>query len=89
MNSYHVFVLSYGREGVERVHIAYTGQTRDEAERRLKPSQRKRIIGYRLARPTEHYREEIAAREAREIDPEAIQVAIASGKRRRVVYRDK
>lgn len=89
MNSYHIFVLSYGREGVERVHITYTGQTREEAERQLKPSQRKRIIGYRLAHPTEHYRASIEAREARGIDHEAIQAAIAAGKRRKVVYRDK
>lgn len=89
MNSYHVFVLSVGQNGVERVYIPYTGQTREEAEKTLKRTQRPRIIGYRLAHPTSHYREAIAEREARVVDHDAIQAAIAAGRKRRVVYRDK
>ena len=83
-NSYHVFVLKVGQEGVERVYIEYTGQTRDEAEKTLKRSQRARVIGYRLARPTSHYREEIAAREARVRDPEA---ALLTKSKRRFRYK--
>lgn len=91
MNSYHIFVLKVGKEGVERVHIMYTGQTREEAERSLKPSQRKRVIGYKLAHPSSHY---AAEREERERAwparlAEAQDKLAAGGKRRRVIYRDK
>jgi hypothetical protein len=86
-----VFVLSVGQSGVERVYIEYTGQTREEAEKTLKRTQRARIIGYRLARPSSHY---AAAREERERTwpeklAEAQEKLAAGGKRRRVVYRDK
>lgn len=91
MNSYHVFVLSVGQNGVERVYIPYTGQTREEAEKTLKRTQRPRIIGYRLAHPSEHYRAEIEERErtwpARLAEAKA--KLAAGGKRRRIVYRDK
>ena len=62
--SYHVFVLSVGKEGVERIHVLDEGQGQEGAEKSLKRSQRKRVIGYRLAHPTSHYRVEIADREA-------------------------
>ena len=87
--SYHVFVLSVGQNGLERKYIEDTGQTREEAEKTLSRSQRQRIIGYRLARPTSHYREQIAEREARGVDHDAIQAGIAAGRKRKVVYRDK
>jgi hypothetical protein len=82
--SYHVFVLSVGQNGVERIYIADTGQSREDAEKTLKRTQRKRVIGYRLARPTSHYAAEIAARETRPVGAEP-----QDGKKRRVVYRSK
>jgi len=83
--SYHVFVLSVGKEGVERVYVEYTGQSREDAEKTLKRTQRARVIGYKLARPTSHFAAEIAEREARtpgDFEPQ-------DGKKRRVVYRSK
>ena len=60
MSAYHAFVLSR-KEGVERVYLEHAGETREEAEKKLKRSQRKRIIGYRVARPTSAYRAEAEA----------------------------
>lgn len=81
--SYHVFVLSVGKEGVERVHLEYQGDTQQEAEKRLKRSQRHRVIGYRLAHPTSHYRPDIEAREARVFDPLVDDVHATRRRRRR------
>lgn len=58
MSSYHLFVLSAGKEGVERVYVPHTEQSREEAEKTLKRSQRKRVIGYKLCRPSSWYRAE-------------------------------
>ena len=63
--TYHVFTLSVGKESLERIHIPHAGDsdTQENAEKQLKRSQRRRIISYRVARPTSHYREEIRCRE--------------------------
>lgn len=57
--NYHQFTLRVGKESVERVYIpTVRAATREEAERSLKRTQRKRIIGYHLARPTSELRAE-------------------------------
>lgn len=100
---YLVLTFAVGKEGVRREHFPVSADTdldtaieawvrsqlgarqrnRDKAATKLKVS----IIGARIARPTSHYADEIAAREARGIDHEAIAQAIASGKKRNVRYR--
>ena len=51
-------MLSVGKEAVERVYVLDTDQGREAAEKTLKRSQRKRLIGYQHARPTSYYRAE-------------------------------
>ena len=58
-------------------------RNKERQERLLRAS----VIGARIARPSSHYADEIAAREARGIDHEAIAQAIASGRRRNMRYR--
>lgn len=81
---YHVFVLSVGAQSVERKYIPESDKapTREAAEKLLSRSQRKRIIGYRLARPTSAHRDEIMEREARERD-----TSVAPTRRRNFRYR--
>ena len=57
MKSYHVFTLSVGKHAVERIYIDEEVGTREDAERKLKRTQRARIIGHRIARPTRFHRE--------------------------------
>lgn len=55
--TYHVFTLSVGKEGVERVYVREGVGTREDAEKALKRSQRRRILFHRIARPTSFYEE--------------------------------
>lgn len=51
---YHLFVLSVGKEGVERIYVPMLteDEPRHDAEGRLKRTQRRRVIEYRVCRPT-------------------------------------
>lgn len=81
---YHVFVLSVGQNGVERKYIEDAGQSREDAEKTLSRSQRRRVIGYKFARPTSDHKAAIAEREARQPGDVPLE-----GKKKRFVYRAK
>ncbi len=56
MKSYHVFTLSVGKLSCEYIYIDEAVGTREDAEKTLKRTQRGRIIGHRIARPTSFHR---------------------------------